>query len=95
MNTVRIITLLLLMFAIVNCGSSELGKKAAGELCTCLGSFNPDSEDLDELRKGQACLLSFSENKAYNKLRLSDVKGSMAEQCPAEKAKLEKLTAEQ
>lgn len=95
MNTVRIITLLLLMFAIVNCGSSELGKKAAGELCTCLGSFNPDSEDLDELRKGQACLLSFSENKAYASLSAGDVKGAMAEQCPAEKAKFDQLTAKE
>ena len=64
MKIVRIITLLLAVFALVNCGSSELGKKAAGELCTCLGSFNPGYEDLDELRKGQACISSFSENKA-------------------------------
>ena len=95
MKTVRIITLLLAVFALVNCGSSELGKKAAGELCTCLSGFNPDSEDIDELSKGMECLTTMMGNEAYANLSESDVTGAMAEQCPAEKAKFDKMTAEE
>jgi hypothetical protein len=95
MKVLRIITLLLAVFALVNCGSSELGKKAAGELCTCLSGFNPDSEDIDELSKGMECLTSLMGNEAYENLSEGDVLGAMGEQCPAEKAKFEKLTAEE
>ena len=95
MKIVRLITLLLAVFALVNCGSSELGKKAAGELCTCLSGFNPDSQDIDELGKGMDCITSLMENEAYASLSTGDVKDAMAEQCPAEKAKFEKMTAEE
>jgi hypothetical protein len=95
MKSLKLITLLLAVFALVNCGSSELGKKAAGELCTCLSGFNPDSEEIEELSKGMDCLTNMMGNEAYANLGESDVMGAMGEQCPAEKAKFEKLTSEE
>lgn len=70
---------------------SELGKQVASELCSCFSRFNPDSEDIEELTKAMECLTPMIGNEAYVDLSQGDVMGAMAEQCPAEKAKYEKL----
>ena len=73
----------------------EVANRAAAELCACLASFDPDSEDLDELSKGMDCLMQMLEAEAYQDLSETLVMNAMEAQCPAEKIKFEKLIAEE
>ena len=73
----------------------EVANRAAAELCSCLASFDPDSEDLDELSKGMDCLMQMLEAEAYQDLSETLVMNAMEAQCPAEKIKFEKLIAEE
>ena len=72
----------------------EVANRAAAELCACLASFDPDSEDIEELSKGLTCLTQLMEVEAYEDLSETLVMNAMEAQCPAEKIKFEKLTAE-
>ena len=73
----------------------EVANRAAAELCACLASFDPDSEDLDELSRGMNCLMKMLEAEAYQDLSEALVMNAMEAQCPAEKIKFEKLIAEE
>lgn len=73
----------------------EVANRAAAELCACLASFDPDSDDLEELSKGMDCLMQLASKEEYADLSEAHLMNAMEAQCPAEKIKFEKLTSDE